>query len=438
MRSDDAEELARLAGYGANALVSAVEETHEAITGEIYDVLERGVSWAAGRHGRRVVARSIVPLRWAQETATSALYASIRLGLEGAAWSGGKIAERMVDGEGDSFLDTTVGARTMGIINGFHGHHLVKRAHGLGYRMSLRVRGRDVAVHTADLAQAFPEPTSKLVVFVHGLMETERSWAYRSTEWHGRPGVTLGDTMAELDYSAAWIRCNTGLPIESNGRALATILSRLVRKWPHPVDHVVLVGHSMGGLIIRSALAYGDDRWLGHVAATVSLGTPLHGAPLERFADAAALATTKLAMARWLGATVDSRSTGIRNLAHGASTAEDRLQGVRIDLAEHSYLVVGSLGQPTSWLGRTLGDGLVPLASAGNGLPAAANRPAEPSDARVAVIAGLGHLDLLNHPDVHGQLRHWLATLDPSTSSTPPDAAALEDTDVGKVALNAP
>lgn len=409
MRRDDARELARLAGYGAGALAGAVEETQEAVTGEVYDLLERGLG------------RSVVPIRWAHETATSALYAGIRLGVLGAAWSGGRLAAKMVSGEGDAFLDTPMGARTMGIVNGFHGHHLVERAHGLGYHMSLRVHGRDVGVHTADLAHAFPEPTSKLVVFVHGLMETERSWAFRSSEWHGRPEVTLGDTMAELGYSPVWIRCNTGLPVENNGRALAGILGRLVRKWPDRVDRVVLVGHSMGGLIIRSALEQGDARWVDKVAATVSLGTPLHGAPLERFADAAALATRKLGMARWLGATVASRSAGIRDLAHGASTVEKRAEGVRVDLAEHSYLVVGSLGQPTSWLGRTLGDGLVPLASAGNGLPAAANLPSVPSDERVAVIAGLGHLDLLNHPDVHGQLRHWLASLDASHAQAASD-----------------
>ena len=74
----------------------------------------------------------------------------------------------------------------------------------------------------------------------------------------------------------------------ATGRELAEQLEQLVNEWPQPIDDIVLLGHSMGGLIARSACHYGliEKRdWLGRVSTLITLGTPHHGAPLERIGN---------------------------------------------------------------------------------------------------------------------------------------------------------
>ncbi|MCV4600863.1 GPI inositol-deacylase, partial [Escherichia coli] len=81
----------------------------------------------------------------------------------------------------------------------------------------------------------------------HGLMETEHAWRLG-----GRPtyGARLVDDIGATEVQ---IRYNTGRHISDNGATLARLLSEMVLLWPVPVTRISLVGHSMGGLVIRSA-----------------------------------------------------------------------------------------------------------------------------------------------------------------------------------------
>ncbi|WP_371827533.1 hypothetical protein [Amycolatopsis sp. WQ 127309] len=52
-----------------------------------------------------------------------------------------------------------------------------------------------------------------------------------------------------------------------------------------PVTGIVLIGHSMGGLVARSALYQAQEQlvsWLPRVTGLVCLSTPRNGAPSER------------------------------------------------------------------------------------------------------------------------------------------------------------
>jgi len=63
---------------------------------------------------------------------------------------------------------------------------------------------------------------------------------------------------------------------------LAGLLEALLGAWPRPVPRLTIVGHSMGGLIMRQALGHND---LADVTATaVTIASPHHGAPLARIA----------------------------------------------------------------------------------------------------------------------------------------------------------
>lgn len=61
------------------------------------------------------------------------------------------------------------------------------------------------------------------------------------------------------------IRNNTGLPAAVNGARLVSLLDEIHAGWPVRIRSIALVGHSMGGLVIRSAYAKADlseHRWI--------------------------------------------------------------------------------------------------------------------------------------------------------------------------------
>ncbi len=106
------------------------------------------------------------------------------------------------------------------------------------------------------LAAAFPDASGRVVVFLHGLCENESYWN-RGRE---RAGTTYGEMLADEGWTPVFLRANTGLGLRENGVALSALMQRLVDAWPVPVTRVALVGHSMGGLIVRAAGAVASDQ----------------------------------------------------------------------------------------------------------------------------------------------------------------------------------
>ena len=146
--------------------------------------------------------------------------------------------------------------------------------------MHLRVGGRWVESSPQGLVTAYPDPSGEIVVLLHGLCETETSW---------RLGDDIREPYADrlahdLGLTPVLVRYNSGLRISDNGAALGALLADLVAGWPVPLTRIVLIGHSMGGLVIHSALAQvgPERRWPQLVTETVSLGSPHHGSPVAR------------------------------------------------------------------------------------------------------------------------------------------------------------
>lgn len=212
--------------------------------------------------------------------------------------------------------------------------------------------------------------TGCLVVFVHGLGGHESQWSadyLRAAESAGAVPLT--------------VRYTTGQAIADSGAELARLLDRVVSSWPIPVLRIVLVGHSMGGLVIREALAHGGA-WRCLVVDVVTLGTPHSGAPLERAARTALTVAGAHPVAAPIAALGDERSAGIKDLAFGAVAEPD--PGVAW------HLVAGRLG--SSPARSRLGDGMVSVDSA-------FAIPADRTERRLR-IDGADHLALLAHPDV--------------------------------------
>jgi pimeloyl-ACP methyl ester carboxylesterase len=188
------------------------------------------------------------------------------------------------------------------------------------------------------------------------------------------------------------IRYNTGLSVAENGRRLAALLEALVAAWPVQVDDLALVGHSMGGLVIRSAgaVAHADAMaWVERVGTTISLGTPHRGAPLAQAAHVAASAFDMVPESRPFGAVLQTRSAGIRDLRRG-------LDGPLIAGARHHCVAATLSEEPGHPVGRLLGDLLV-LTPSAHGVEATRMH-----------VGRHDHFDLLNSPALDALLREWL------------------------------
>jgi pimeloyl-ACP methyl ester carboxylesterase len=271
MRTDEATAVSRLAGIVLGGGTTRIHELHGGIAGRAFV----GVGPAAR------------PVQAIHDGIASFTYRAVGATLSAGASAVGALASRQVNGRP---LDDTPAARVaLAILNGAHGDLLDRETPALATTMTLRQAGQVVLVQAHALAAAYPEASGRLVVFLHGLTETEGAWCYKSDRHHGRPGVTYGTLLEEdLGLTPLFLRYNTGLHISDNGRRLADLLDRLVGAWPVPLQDLVLVGHSMGGLVARSALHQaggGTDAarpWTRLVRDTITLGTPHLGAPLER------------------------------------------------------------------------------------------------------------------------------------------------------------
>jgi pimeloyl-ACP methyl ester carboxylesterase len=101
------------------------------------------------------------------------------------------------------------------------------------------------------------------------------------------------------------VRYNTGLHISHNGRGLAALLEELHEAWGPRLGRIRVIGHSMGGLVARSALEHlrrANAPVLEHVDQLFLLATPNQGADLERLGHAVEYALEQLTHApdAWL------------------------------------------------------------------------------------------------------------------------------------------
>lgn len=301
-------------------------------------------------------------------------------------------------------------------VQGFTGDRLADVDLPISYPMTLRRSGYDVPVTKAGLANAYPEAASNIVVFVHGFVGTEQMWKRRATRDDEGRRLSYGRRLeAHGDWSAVWVRYNTGQRVSTNGRDLGRLLARLVARWPVPVDRVVLVGHSMGGLVLHSALLQTapDAAWAGLVTDTITLGTPYHGALLEKGVNLLAGRLGEHTATRWAGDVLRFRSQGIKDLRHGNLVEADwkgfdpddphdhRARNRRHHHPIRHLAVVGMIAaRPKAWWGRPFGDGVVSRSSAA-GLGG--------DSWQVTYVGGLNHLDLLNDPRVFNVIAGRLA-----------------------------
>jgi pimeloyl-ACP methyl ester carboxylesterase len=306
------------------------------------------------------------------------------------------LAGLLPEGESTPARDAMVSA-----INGVYGNHLERTGNPLAIDMSFRHSG--MRVDPERPADALPSATDRVLVIVHGLCLNDLQWTRE-----GRNGVEA--VAVERGYTPVYLRYNTGRPIASNGREFAAMLDALVEHWPNPVRELSIVGHSMGGLVARSACHHGrlaGHGWLRALRKLFFLGTPHHGAPLERAGhrlDYVMELSPYVAPFTTLG---KARSAGITDLRYGSITADER-EFVPLPAGVECYALAATLGKRRSRVvERLVGDGLVPLDSALGRHAEDARTLAIPQE-RQWVGYEMGHLDLLGRPEVFAKLRDWL------------------------------
>lgn len=309
-------------------------------------------------------------------------------------------------------------------LNGVMGDRLRAIGNALAQPMEMRLAGNRVLPldQPEALRAALADATPRLLLLVHGLCMNEHAWQ--------RDGQNLGETLArELGCTPVYLRYNTGLHTSVNARELAARLEQLADAWPQPLESIALVGHSMGGLVLRGAQAYGAEAGHGWIAALrhlVFLATPHHGAPLERAGQGlhAVLASTP-----WSAPFTRLRrlhSAGITDLRHGNvldadwqgrgrfGPGEDRRTPLALPVGVQCHAVAATLAGSRSLLAERLtGDGLVPLRSAlgEHDDPVRRLRFGKPNQ---WIAWRTGHLELLGKPALAERLRDWLAAPAPT------------------------
>jgi pimeloyl-ACP methyl ester carboxylesterase len=280
-------------------------------------------------------------------------------------------------------------------VNGVLGDRLEQAANPLAIAMTLRTAAA---------------PSPRIVVLAHGLCMNDRQWR--------DDGVDHGATLHEQrGYTPVYLHYNSGRHISVNGREFAAQLQALVDGWPVPVEELVIVGHSMGGLVARSACVVGGA-WLAKLSKMVFLGSPHHGAPLERGGNWVNMIGDLNAYSAPFTRLAKIRSAGITDLRHGSILDEDWRDSDRFAHTANApalpalpahvqcFAVAGTIAREAGALAdRVAGDGLVPLASA-------LGQHADPARALVmagsAVLTETNHMALLSSPAVRQHLLAWL------------------------------
>ena len=384
---DDGEHLEDWRGVGY-----LVDVATERLTSPV-----EGIHRAVVRRWFRMAGPGLDPARKAAEGLTASIYQSIRI-------SGTVIGMAISSGAGlvhgfrslPPVWETRGGRGVQSILNGLWGDRFEEDRSPLRIEMGIRApSGIPVSVSADSLGHAFPRATGRLAVLVHGFADTENVW--RSGDNHD-----LIEGIESDGFTVLRLRYNTGREIADNASTLADFLEEVRLAWPVPISEIALVGHSMGGLVARSAViaaGHVGAEWVEPVTHVVAIAAPHFGTPIEQVVRSMSHGLGLFNGSRPLGAFLDQRSGGIKNLRHGIGSTDDAIHGF-------AYHVVAGVitREPDHPMGRVFGDLVVGVGSAtGRGHLFDTESP------DILVVGGRNHADLVHAPEVVAGVRAWLS-----------------------------
>jgi pimeloyl-ACP methyl ester carboxylesterase len=409
-----------LVGTALDELTELTRDVHKALAGRLFGFL--------GPKAK--------PIRLLHDAISATAYGGTRLGVQVLPTVAGVIAAETTKPSTESIGDSPRGHFTLSAINGFWGDRLAEQRAALAPALTLRAHDGRLRRLPGNVVHDVTAPTGKLVIFAHGLCENERYWWFGAEKHWGDPAVTYGSLLREeRGWTPLYVHYNSGLHISENGRLLAGYLETLVEKWPVPVTEIALVGHSMGGLIARSAAHAAADHnlvWVDALRHVVGLGAPHLGAPLERWVNAGTHAMARLPETRPIATWLNRRSVGIKDLRYGSIVDAD-WAGVdpddRLDRCTPGSLLPGVAYSMVSATLSEKPDGVFAhdlfvehVSAHGTGRPNATRRMEFEVD-RLVHLGRRTHFHLLSDPVVYQRMRSWLDGAD--------GAAAAETEGVG-------
>lgn len=375
--------------YGERLIVGTVRDVHKAVSKRVFDV-------TGGRLPESL-----------HDAVVTSVYGAISGMLR---LSSGSVRSLAAKGVGRPVEDTKLGRSIVAAVNGLIGDELRMIDDPQAIVMAVRKEGGDVPVSPWPIGEMFRDASGHLVIFVHGLCENDESWASAYSD----------RIAADTDGTPVFIRYNTGLRVSENGKHLDWLVRQLVDSWPTRVTRITLVGHSMGGLVVRAATNHATasgQTWQHLVRDVVCLGTPHTGAALEKVAHVGSRVLHFFPESRPFSKILNTRSAGILDLRHGYITREewegqdltrlwglDRIAAAPLPNAEYHF-VVATLGATKRHpFSTVLGDLLVHFSSA-----AGIGRTGPVVEgARLEYLPSTHHFALLTNPQVAEWLVQWL------------------------------
>lgn len=308
----------------------------------------------------------------------------------------------------------------LAILNGVVGDYLDKNKNPLAIPMTLRQNGEPMDFYQKnDFKNDFKsdkQVSGKILLMIHGLCMNDIQWTWK--------GHNHGESIAKsLGFTPVYLHYNTGLHISKNGQNLHRILEDLIENWAVPVEKMIILVHSMGGLLTRSALYYeskNEQSWSKYLTKIIFLGTPHHGSPLERIGNYIDRTLEAIPYVKPFARLGKMRSAGVTDLRFGYLVDEDwegrdrfekqsdNRKILPLPTAIDCYTIAATVGkQGDNLKEKTIGDGLVQLNSA-LGKHQDETRNVGFKSENSMVLYEANHMDLLSDKRVLEQIERWI------------------------------
>jgi pimeloyl-ACP methyl ester carboxylesterase len=302
------------------------------------------------------------------------------------------------------------------VLNGVIGDYLEKTENPLEIKMQFRFQAKAITLDTESIEKTYPTINGKIILMVHGSCMNDIQW----TRKEHNHGTALAK---EFDRTPIYLHYNSGRHISTNGQNLNELLEKLISEWPVPIEELIIIAHSMGGLVTRSALHYGQQQqnsWTKHLKKIVFLGTPHHGASMEQAGNYLDVVLEAVPYARPFARLGKIRSAGVTDLRYGSLLDEDwqnidrfKMKGdqrLNVSLPENvqCYSIAGVNGKAnTSLTAQLLGDNMVGIKSA-LGQHENSTKDLKFKEAHTWIAYENNHLDLLSNPKVYNKIKSWI------------------------------
>ena len=407
MRAVEVKDAGTLAGISADEIVTLARDVHLAWSDQVFRLL--------GRVG--------APVRLVHDRVAEAAYRNTGRAVRALPAAAGAAAATYRLEDGRSLHDGPRAAGVLSAVNAWFGDRLAASGDALAVPLRVRTTGHPLRRRPGNVIHDVGESaTGRIVLFLHGLGESDRCWSVGTEAAFGDRHTDYGTLLAQDGWTPLYACFNSGRHVSETGAEVSDLLAELQTRWPVPLRQIALVGHSMGGLIARSAALSAVERsqdWVAHLTDLVLLGTPNSGAPLEMFANLGTTLLGALPQSRPFAHWINRRSVGIKDLRYGSVVLADHGDPESVDVfwrntctdpaappgVRHARVSATLSRRPTG-LSALAGDLLVTNISA-MGTHRRRKLNFEPD--RVLHLGGRHHFNLLADREAADALRRWLA-----------------------------